>query len=231
MKKLLTCIAVLASACAVAMAQTTIDEIEDAKSVESENEVFSVEGLSNLRIGTHYVTGNEYISEDWLKSRHFALNAVELSIKPASWVGFTAGVDLNFDMFRAAGDYKFGIGPEGSIPVPVQDTQISKSKIKFFSLGFPLLLDLKARDCGVRLGVECMMGLSAKAKNYIPGEGKRDTVDKIKGGKPKGITWNPLAEVYFDGFGIYYRYSPSPIVANGDLNISGYHTVGIVLGI
>lgn len=232
MKKYIISFALLLAGCFTSMAQeSALADIHDGKTISSSNEVIEFEPLTSLRFGVNVGPGSDFLSSNMFQRREFAFNAFEFKINPAEWLSLVAGLDLKFDTYVASAGYKFIIDSDGYIPAP-EKAEIKKSKLNLFSLTVPLLVDFKlGNNGGLRVGTEPIFSLSAKTKEYTAVSGSdKSSVVKVKGGKPQGMVWTGLAELYFNEFGVYYRYCPKSLIKNG-FELTPTHTVGIVLGI
>ena len=178
------------------------------------------------------------------RNTEFFLNLFRFGVKPSPHHMFTLGVDLNWDSYRlnpnncwapydlptgsnAAEQFKATLmgaityARDGHVaPVPFPGT-VKKSLLRILSFDIPL-------DYTITFGKTICMTLGAAAEINLPGWTKFKgtansditgfTEDKLKGKdiKTNIVTYNAHVKLSVnDGFGIFAKYNPMPVLKEG----------------
>lgn len=189
--------------------------------------------------GFHNVMGDAAFADHtgFGKNTEFFLNLFRFGVKPSPHHMFSLGVDLNWDSYRLNDNYvwvpqdvpagdteKYIVTPFAKdghvVPVPFPGT-VKKSLLRILSFDIPL-------DYTITFGKSICMTLGAAAEINLPGWTKFKgtansditgfTEDKLKGKdiKTNIVTYNAHVKLSVkDGFGIFAKYNPMPVLKEG----------------
>lgn len=189
--------------------------------------------------GFHNVMGDANFADNtsFGKNREFFLNIFQFAVKPSPNHIFSLGVDLNWDTYRLKENYCWVPSdlPSGSAasqymvvsftsdghvsPAPFQGN-VKKSLLRILSFDIPLDYTLKAGKMCLTLGASAEINLPGwtKFKGTANPEFTNFNTDKMNGKdiKTNIVTYNAHAKIsYNEGFGIFFKYSPMPVLKEG----------------
>jgi hypothetical protein len=177
--------------------------------------------------------GNEFMSLNQGKSMEVNLNFYELNIGLAkSYVGLVSGLGLSFNSYRFENPYTIVRGPQRIEPVPLDFTDLSKTKLAVSTLKVPLLLEFQIPvnqnegrlylNAGVVGGVR--IGSHTKVKHG-------DTKDKDRSGfNMNAFNYAATARVGYKDIGLFATYNLTPLFKTGEGPELTPFTIGISFG-
>ena len=235
MKKVFLLIAVLLPSSFILSAQESakdrLSEIEEmvvkdkAHRKVVDNELFSFEFVDHLTYGVHLTNGELYNSK-FFGSGEVDINILKFRLNPASWLGFSLGVDFKYDYFSSRNG-RFQLFDDGALSLTAlsaaTDYDTYKSSIRLYSVAAPLLVKFNFGDVSVGGGAEIVRSFSGNTLTTFS-EGKNECALITRGAKPKDFTYDIIGAIDLDGLTIYGKYYPK---GNEYLPSVSYWTVGI----
>ena len=252
MKKIMIALGiVLACATTDMLAQTSakdrLKEIEQMtvearkRKAAKRDKLLSVDALSHFYYGFHQVSGQKELEGKFFESQEVGLNAAQFGFHPASWVSLEAGLDLKWDQFELADgkavemiDHKFNFTEPETLFGP--DLSKFNQRIRTFALAVPVTLGFHAPWFSVKGGAEFDFNINkyTSIKTEFTTNKTIDVNSRDRKPEVENLLINYLAEVDFDGLGIYFKYYPKSIfkdnsIAGTDKNDMKYWTLGVIL--
>ena len=236
MKKILILTIALLTAGAAAWAQSPakdrLDEIEKMTVPEAIRKIthrtygfehFELNPLSHLNVGMHSMRGTGFktsLGPSW----QIQMNVLQIRFAPTSWLGLEAGWDLSWDQFRTApGYWMLKETQEGPTyghavlrnPGPMIPDPGGKHTYRLFSFTFPLLAHFRYGPVGIRAGVELGAPLGGRiASHYTEEDTQTDVL--IKGVDHGKFFYAWMAQLDFEGLGVYCKYCPQAFIPGLD---------------
>ncbi len=198
-------------------------------------ERFDFTMLSHLNFGLHSMRGEGFKSSlgpSW----QIQMNVMRFRFAPTSWLGLEAGWDLSWDRFRIAQGYRIlkedrDLPTKGQVVLRPTEPTIpgltGRQTFRLFSFTFPVLAHFQAGPVGIRTGVELGVPLGGRiAGHYKESDTVTDTL--VKGLEHGKFFYAIMAQVDYEGLGIYCKYCPQPFIPGLDFR---YWCWGITLGL
>lgn len=192
--------------------------------------------LSHIGFGYDIVNSNDFKPTF---SSEFLMNIVDISLSPTENLGIELGVDFTVNNFgsreSAFIQSKDHLVKAVDFPSVKLDDIGSQTKarggINVFSFTAPLILKGIFGKFQVGAGAEACYNVSGETYYYFRQENRRVEVSETKA-KVTPFTYDFLAFLTYDDFGIYFKYRPqnAPILPAGGVDLS-FVTVGLVLGL
>ena len=227
-----------ASGWAQSPARDRLDEIEQMTVPEAIRKIkhrtegfdrFEVMPLSHLNVGMHSMRGEGFktsLGPSW----QIQMNMVQARFAPTSWLGLEAGWDLSWDQFRTAPGYTLAKNAtDGHVILTGPDALSEgwKSRYKLFSFTFPITVHFLIGPVSLRSGVELGAPLGGRLQmNYDQEDIYHEIV--VKGMDHGSFFYTFMAEVSYEGLGIYCKYCPQAFIPGLGFN---YWCWGIHMGL
>jgi hypothetical protein len=167
------------------------------------------------------------------------MNIVDISLYPTENLGIELGVDFTVNNFgsreSAFIQSKDHLVKAVDFPSVKLDDIGSQTKarggINVFSFTAPLILKGIFGKFQVGAGAEACYNVSGETYYYFRQDNRRVEVSETKA-KVTPFTYDFLAFLTYNDFGIYFKYRPqnAPILPAGGVDLS-FVTVGLVLGL
>ena len=192
--------------------------------------------LSHIGFGYNIVKTNDFKPAF---SSEFMMNVVDLGLYPTQNLGIELGVDFTYNnigsresAFIQTKDHLIKAVDFSSVKLD-EIAGITKPRggIDVFSFTAPLLLKGVFNKFEIGAGAEACYNVSAETYYYFRQENRRVEVSESKA-KVNRFTYDFLAFLSYNDFGVYFKYRPknSRILPDGSVDLS-FMTVGIVLGL
>ena len=229
MKKTFIIIALLLvagiSSWAQSPARDRLDEIEQMTVPEAIRKIkhrtegfqrFDFTALSHLNVGLHSMRGEGFktsLGPSW----QIQMNVVQFRFAPTSWLGLEAGWDLSWDRFITAPGYTLAKDASNGHAILTDREGLDalsegwKCRYKLFSFTFPIMAHFRVGPVGIRSGVELGAPLGGRLQmNYAQDDISHEI--KIKGMDHGSFFYTFVADVSFEGLGIYCKYCPQAFI-------------------
>lgn len=258
MKKIIATACLLAFAFSMATAQTDTTNVSPAKVKLKKLEDTAVNAVkkhksskkkkfSELRIADYFALGFHSLElsggpEDrdalpfTTRSREITLGIAQICLNPKEWLGIRGGFDIKWDQF-GFNDKKLYFTTEetdkGMLAKLAPNTvnyNYLKSFVKTTSLVFPISLDINIGKFTITGGAEFAHVMDRYSRVIIRSKiNDYSNEDIVHGILLNNNCWNYFGAVKYDGFGLYFKYSPDSIITEASNFRMNHYTVGFVV--
>lgn len=161
----------------------------------------------------------------------FAVNILELGVRPYDGGRISLGADFQLDIFNTKEDYYFESASHKTAVLPAKGViDVKRSSFDFLSFAFPLEFSQKFGD-----KVEFTIGASAKINlnadtytRYKSATGDYCTFS-VEGIYTRRFTYDVHVAFTYDDFGVYASYNPLGAFSDGYGPKFSYFTVGAII--
>ncbi len=192
--------------------------------------------LSHIGFGYNIVKTNDFKPAF---SSEFMMNILDLGLYPTQNFGIKLGVDFTYNnlgsresAFIQTKDHLIKAVDFPSVRLD-ETAGITKPRggINVFSFTAPLLLKGVFNKVEIGAGAEACYNVSSETYYYFRQENRRVEVSESKA-KVNRFTYDFLAFLTYNDFGVYFKYRPKSarLFPDGSVDLS-FMTVGIVLGL
>ena len=246
MKKTFTVIALLV-VCFSAIAQNTgkdrLDQLENmtveekkstSKIAQKEFKLIDLDLLSHIGFGWNLMDAAQFQKGFTKGNTEFFFNAIELDVRPVSWMSIGLGVDIKWQHFAPlAGNFIFEQDANNDI---VYQSGVSvmpgeSSKLNCTAIVFPLTLNFNLGLLSLSAGAELAyyQGKDDTITNIYVDDNRKYTTTISDLGLGGTTSWNLFASLTFGLTGVYVRYYPQqPLIPTAPFNFT---TVGIIFNL
>ena len=176
----------------------------------------------------------------FLRNREIYFNLAGLVLRPlaSEHHAITLGVDLDWDNYRLDPGHMWV--PEGQavriVPIAEEGIKsVGRSILRVLSFDIPLDYTLSSDSFAVTIGAAAQISLPGRTR-FVGNDLNDSEIRNLKSGpyratdiRTNKVTWNAHAQITFDHFGIYGKFSPQPVFQDGYGPQFPTWTVGLIL--
>lgn len=161
----------------------------------------------------------------------FAVNILELGVRPYDSGRISLGADFQLDVFNAKEDYYFESASHKTAVVPAKGVfDVKRSNFDFLSFAFPLdFTQTIGGKLAITLGASARVNLNADTfTRYKSAAGDYCTFG-VEGINTRRFTYDVHVAFTYDDFGVYASYNPLGAFADGYGPKFSFFTVGAII--
>ena len=216
--------------CSGAFAQSRLDRMEEKKSLEIGESPFFVNPLGHFYFGfSSLLQGDADIKgrTSFFKNPQLGFNMIELGVNAGRHVQFTLGADVSWTWYHLDKDYLWKPNGSGSSSVSIvtkESDNIKKVRTSIYTVPtfeFPLNIYFKTGRTRFQLGASLEPNMSGFSQ-FKGTDNNDQNINEMRSGlryskdiRNNLLSYNIHAAVLFSNIGLYTKFRPQPVIAQG----------------